>query len=691
MRLSRSFSQATVIMLSWLACFQATGTAAPPSPLPIMGIAHVAYQSSHLEISQAFYTGMLGFELAFKIEDPAPAWYIKVNDDQFVKLVAVPGPAADDRLVEVALQVSDVDRTWTGLRARGLEPTPIQTQADGTRATSLHDPEGHLLRFVEYTPESQQSRHRGRHLGARRAATRLWHTGITVTDEARAREFYETKLGGQEFWRGGPEGQPTTWVNVRLPGNRGDYLEYMLHHGPVSRERLSSMHHICFQTDDLRDAHRALCNHGLQDIERYHPRIGRNQHWLCNVYDPDGTRLELMEAQPVPGLTPPLPGSEPRYFGARPGALTQTKARLAAGDPLLAPAYAKLLADAHRALQVKPPTVTDKKRPGASGDVHDFASQAPYLWPDPNTATGLPYVPRDGVVNPESANPDFTDRSRLGLLGQTVETLALAYTFTGNEAYAEHAARCLRVWFIDPTTRMNPNFDLAQAVPGRNTGRGIGLISGGALVDAADAAGLLWGSPAWSTADARALHIWVTEFIDWMRISANGHEEASMRQNHGTMYDFKLVRLALIAGRTTLAKQILASVATNRIALQIEPDGAQTMELRRTKSFGYSRLNLNGLVELAVLGERLHVDLWNFETPDGRGIRRAINFMLPYAKTPPEKWPYEQIVPFNQAELAPIFRAAALAYGDPRYEQVVTSIPEAQEALFQLLQPSPKP
>ena len=150
----------------------------------------------------------------------------------------------------------------------------------------------------------------------------------------------------------------------------------------------------------------------------------------------------------------------PRYFGVRPGALAEAKARLAGGDPSLQPALENLVKEADEALQTAPPSVMQKSKTPPSGDKHDYLSVAPYFWPDPARSNGLPYVRHDGKVNPESRDGAF-DHGRVRLMASTVETLALGYYFTGKEAYAEHAARCLRVWFLDSATRMNPGFLLS--------------------------------------------------------------------------------------------------------------------------------------------------------------------------------------------------------------------------------------
>ncbi|WP_136481267.1 alginate lyase family protein [Cognatitamlana onchidii] len=382
----------------------------------------------------------------------------------------------------------------------------------------------------------------------------------------------------------------------------------------------------------------------------------------------------------------------PRYFGARRGALPRVKQSIALGETSLMPAYKTLLKVADEALETEPPTVTDKKRHPVSGNLNDYYTQAPYLWPDPSKLNGLPYLPKDGIINPESRNPDFADYSRGQEIGHLVESLALAYYFTEKESYAAHAARCLRVWFIDSATRMNPHLKYAQAVPGRNQGRYIGMIEAGGIVKALDAAGLLEGSKHWSETDRTALDIWITEFLDWFINSEYGREEIQMRQNHGTMFDVRVVRLALALGKHNLAHERLESVKENRIARQIEPDGAQPMELRRTKSFNYSEMNVTGLTELATLGEWLGIDLWKFETTDGRSIRQALEFLRPYIEkvpegTPPRVWHYKQVVPFLPEILAPAFRMASIGYQDEAYEAIVSQFPSFKESSFQLTHP----
>jgi hypothetical protein len=351
----------------------------------------------------------------------------------------------------------------------------------------------------------------------------------------------------------------------------------------------------------------------------------------------------------------------PRVFVLDASQLAAVRHRLRNGDTTPAPALAKLERDAQKALTSGPFSVVTKDVTPPSGDKHDYMSQAPYFWPDPARPNGLPYVRRDGERNPEIDK--ITDHRVKDQMEAAVETLALAYYFTGKEEYAAKATSMLRAFFLDAQTRMNPHLQFAQAIPGINTGRGIGLIETRGLTRVIDAIGLLGGSKSWTNADQKGMETWVAKFLQWMLESKNGRDEAAAKNNHGTFYDVQVVSFALFLGRTDLARTILEQAKTKRIALQIEPDGRQPLELARTKSWSYSIGNLDGLMQLARLGETVGVDLWNYKTRDGRSIRKALEFLTPFALGN-RKWPYQQLGDWRPEMLFPLMRRAETHHQD---------------------------
>jgi hypothetical protein len=329
------------------------------------------------------------------------------------------------------------------------------------------------------------------------------------------------------------------------------------------------------------------------------------------------------------------------------------------------------VAEADRAMKEGPFSVMDKSVTPPSGDKHDYMSQAPYFWPDPTKPDGLPYIRRDGEHNPEIRK--ITDHDEWGRMSADARALALAYYFTGKPEYAERASLLLRTWFLNPATKMNPNLEFGQGIPGINTGRGIGIIESRFLVDDTDAVGLLAGSKAWTTADSDGMADWMKKYLTWMRTSDKGKAEAAAKNNHGTWYDLQVTDFALFLGDAQLAKETLEGVKTRRIAVQIEPDGRQPLELARTNAWGYSNGNLDGLCKLATLGVEAGVDLWHFRTADGRSIQAAVDFLAPYAAGE-KKWDYQQIGGFHADAMAASLWRAAEAYHDPKYSALAEKL-----------------
>ncbi len=372
----------------------------------------------------------------------------------------------------------------------------------------------------------------------------------------------------------------------------------------------------------------------------------------------------------------------PAVFSLDARSLVRMRERALAGDAALRPALEALRRNADAALQEGPYSVMHKRALPPSGDRHDYVSYGPYWWPDPDKPDGLPYVRRDGERNPEFLDDTRSDSPRLKALADAVSRLALAsWLLPAGEPYARRAAHLLRVWFVDPATRMNAHLEFGQAIPGRVAGRGIGIIDTSRLAGTVDDVGLLAQTPAWSAADQSALQHWFAEYLDWLIDSSHGHDERGALNNHGTWYDAQVVSFSLFTGRGDLARRTIATDTRARIDAQIEPDGRQPAELARTKAFDYSVFNLNAYVALAAMGTSLGEDLWGYTSPLGGSIRKAIDWLSSWTDDA-LPWTYTQIEPLDRGRLLPLLLQAARATGDARYAAAIARL-DAQRAAEQ--------
>ena len=363
----------------------------------------------------------------------------------------------------------------------------------------------------------------------------------------------------------------------------------------------------------------------------------------------------------------------PRVFALRGEALQVAKERVRSGDTTIAPAYKKLLDDARKALREPLLTVTARRVMLApTGDKHDYLSLSPYWWPDTTKPDGLPYIRRDGVTNPESKTD--LDQPRVAKLGSSLQTLALAYYLTGDEAYAERAAAQLRTWFLDSATRMNPHLRFAQLVRGNPRERGSGIIDSRWFIEVVDAAGLIQGSESWTPDDHRALQGWFRSYLEWLRTSPNGAHEFKAINNHGSWFAAQTAAYALFIGDTAAAREIIAGVRP-RIGAQITADGQQPIELERTMSMHYASFNIEALSRLAEMGRHVGIDLWNYEAPDGGSLKRAIDHLAPHIGST-STWPGRQIREVEMETLIIHLRRAATVYGDPRYAAALERLPD---------------
>lgn len=367
--------------------------------------------------------------------------------------------------------------------------------------------------------------------------------------------------------------------------------------------------------------------------------------------------------------------------------IEKVKKQIRQKDENFLTAYNTLVNKAEIALKEGPFSVTDKKKVPPSGDKHDYLSMGPYWWPDPAKPDGLPYIRRDGEVNPGTRGENV-DTDKKSKMLNNVETLTWAFYFSGENKYAEKAVELLETWFVNPETKMNPNLNYAQGIPGRLEGRGIGIIDFSGIDKLISPVQILEKYGKFTGGTVEKLHEWLEQYLNWLITSDYGKDENDERNNHGTWFDVQTAGIALFLGKTEMARTILENVKTKRIATQIEPDGSQPLEIARTRSLSYSSMNLRGFFHLANMAQTVGVDLWNYETADGRGIRKALDFLLPYVQGQ-NKWEHQQITDLEDAleGLKLNYLVGAVKTGDKRYLEVTQSVTKPATELEILLYP----
>jgi hypothetical protein len=302
---------------------------------------------------------------------------------------------------------------------------------------------------------------------------------------------------------------------------------------------------------------------------------------------------------------------------------------------------AKVTAGAKEAMSARIIFIVDRPEPSPTGDAHDYVSFARYYWPNPDTPSHLPFVRRDGRSN--DAQVALGDEPRLDAMIDNVGKLALGWAVLHREDCARRAGEWLRGWFVDPATLMHPNLDRGQIALGLddNRGRGEGILDARGFIGLVDALRMLHGSPALGASDEAALRAWFGHYLEWMLTSRVGNAEHAAPNNHGSWFLAQSIAIARYAGRDDIAR-MLASEDLGRIARQIEPDGAQPLELARTNSLDYSVFNLTAQVLVARLAKGLGVDLFHYTAPNGASLAKAAEYLRPYNRAP-EKWPGGEI------------------------------------------------
>ena len=334
--------------------------------------------------------------------------------------------------------------------------------------------------------------------------------------------------------------------------------------------------------------------------------------------------------------------------------------------------HARVVRAAEKYLSEKPVTITASHSPRSTGGVHDYFSEGDYWWPDPANPGG-PYIQRDGMSNPDNFNDH---RRALMRLSVQVPALAAAWVITKDKRYARHGAAHLRAWFLDERTRLNPNLQYAQAIHGRFTGRGTGIIDTIHLVEVARAIELMQDSGALSKAEVAGIKKWFHDYLLWLTTSKNGIDEREAKNNHGTCWLMQVAAFAQLTGDQQLLTYCRDRFKMVLVPNQIATDGRFPEELRRTKPYGYSLFNLEAMATICQILSTPEDNLWTFTTADGRGLGRAMEFMVPFIRDK-KKWSlkpdvmYDAEWPMRQNSL--LF--AALALRRPDYLELWKRLP----------------
>lgn len=300
---------------------------------------------------------------------------------------------------------------------------------------------------------------------------------------------------------------------------------------------------------------------------------------------------------------------------------------------------ADVLKRANWAMKQSPLTVTASYSPRSSGGKHDFFSEGDYWWPDPKHPDS-PYVQKDGMSNPDN----FVEHRRAMVrLSSITGALASAYLITKNTAYAKQALRHTRAWFIDPATKMNPHLLYAQAIKGRFTGRGIGIIDTIHFMETVQALLVFQRHGLISKKELLGYQAWFGAYLKWLTTHPYGITEMQAKNNHGTCWTMQVAQFAKFTGNDSMVQACKKRFMEIHLPDQMAADGSFPKELARTKPYGYSLFNLDAMAMICQILSGDDDILWNFTLKDGRSIRKGIDYMHPFVKDK-SLWPFAKDV-----------------------------------------------
>jgi len=306
----------------------------------------------------------------------------------------------------------------------------------------------------------------------------------------------------------------------------------------------------------------------------------------------------------------------------------------------------RLRAEADRRLREGSWTVTSDRPRNVDLDPHDYYSEAPYWWPNPENPGGL-YIRKDGLANPSRF---LANKNALNSMCDAVFTLGTAAYLLEDSRYAQRATRVIQTWFINPKTRMNPSLDYAQAVPGLNTGRSEGVLEGRVFIRAVQGMEFLAQTGAWDAKDQAAVQKWFEEYLEWLTKSKNGIDEKRSGNNHASWWTAQVAAAATFVQNAPAEKMAFNYYRDRILPRQIRANGSAPREEARTRSLSYSAFNLEAYAVICRIAQVHGVDLWSARAHNGATLATVIDYLQPFLSDP-HRWNKEQISDFQPESL----------------------------------------
>ncbi len=351
--------------------------------------------------------------------------------------------------------------------------------------------------------------------------------------------------------------------------------------------------------------------------------------------------------------------SEPEFLFFRQSEISGIKNAFDSGDEDIVALARKLKVLADSVLKTEPFSITFHHSPALSEDPHDYYSESPYWWPDPDNSDA-PYIRRDGERNPDRF---LAHKTALNAMYSSVFILSLAGYLWDNPCYCNHARHLIHTWFIDQETRMNPHLRYAQAIPNKSTGRGVGIIETRHLVKLIEAVHLLQATGTWDNKIDLSLKEWFSQYLNWLFKSPNGLDEKNQGNNHSSWWGVQVAAFSIFTGEGEMMSTVWDYYSDFLLPGQMLENGSFPEEEERTLSLSYSVFNLDALLYLCRLAELQGEDLWNFRTKSGTSLENAVEYITPYLLKP-DQWKKEQIRPFSVQ--GPVYLAFAGLSGENR-------------------------